>query len=163
MEAVFSSNLEMSLDQLGRRSQDFSAVFARVEDEILKPMRRAAWVASGLHSITGELEGAVAPWHGKVSAGITLKRKKDYDLVPPKAVTHTFGRKKFSNKQGYERTRVKRYDRRRGEDRHAEYSYRKRKRSPWGDIPARPFFPEAQVLAAHKTRVLAMIEEYLHV
>ena len=161
IEAKVVDNMTPTLQRMLKKGHDFSPVMARVEREIFAPLKLTAWGRSGLHSISGELFRAVETWHGKSSAGVTLKKKKAFDLVPPKAVTHTYGRKKFSNKQGYKRIKIRGYDKRRGEDRHAKYVFGEKRRSPWGDIPARPFFPTKRDFDLKQKIIFRMIQEHL--
>lgn len=59
---------------------------------------RLGWVL-GCTSRSGELQRAVVTFAGKVSAGVGIRTVKGRDLVLPKAVTHTFGRKKFTSRR----------------------------------------------------------------
>lgn len=98
--------------------KNFSPVMARIRDRYMRPMARRSWAASGLNRISGELKAAITPFAGKRSSGVGLRTWKGRDLVLAKAVVHTYGKKK-----------------------HEYHRRRNRKKSPWGDIPARPFMP----------------------
>lgn len=124
--------------------KDFSPVMTTIKDRFMVPLARASWTASGLHSRSGELEGAITPFAGKVSAGIGVRTVKGRDLVLPKAIVHTYGRKKWANKRGFNRKTGK-----------------SRRRSPWGDIPARPFTPDS-LPAGYKAEAEQMIVDFIN-
>jgi|LGOV01.1.fsa_nt_gb phage gpG-like protein len=106
------------------RIKDYSPVMQKISDRYLKTMARRGWSGSGLHSVSGELEKAITPFHGKRSAGVGIRTTKGKDKVLPKAITHTYGARKGSFPQGPKGRRSGR-------------------KSPWGRIPARPFMPAA--------------------
>lgn len=142
IDIAIKDNISPELQRLVKQADDLQPVMRRVESEIIEPEAVQAWSGSGLHSRTGALRAAIVTWHGKVSAGVTLKAKggrKDVGLIFPKAATHMYGRKKFSSKQGA----------------------KSKRRSPWGDIPARPFFAEAQDIERRRGAIITMIEEHL--
>lgn len=160
VELTIKDFLSPELQRLARRCSDFSPVMAKVESVILKPLKRSAWDSSGLLSRSGELLGAIDTWHGKTSAGITIRSKRGRDLVIPKAVTHTKGAKKgkFGRKRKSE-FKVKGYTARGGR---MVAAYRKKTGVfPWGDIPARKFFPEQEELQRETPVVEKMIKEFL--
>jgi len=136
-----------ALRRLAKRSEDLSPIMRKIEQEVFAPEAEAAWAASGLHSKSGELKSAITPFAGKVSSGVGLRSYKGRDLVWPKAVTHTFGRKKGSNKPG--RSRVRRM-------------FLRKYQTPWGDIPARPFIPSESDIRARSGRIMKLIEEYIN-
>lgn len=155
-----TKGFDQSMKKLELSVKDFSPVTKTIEKVFLATAKRRAWSASGLKSRTGELKGAVTSFSGKVSFGVGLRTKKGEDLVLAKAATHTFGRAKWSNKQDSKRIKVRGYDRRRGEERHAKYIYVKKRRSPFGDIPARPFMP--QILPDREVRrIEEMLTDYI--
>jgi len=132
-------------EELARlRIKDFSPVMAQIKDRFMAPAARAAWAASGLHSRSGELEGAVTPFAGKVSAGVGVRTIKGRDLVLPKAIVHTYGRKKWANKRTINRKTGK-----------------YKRRSPWGDIQARPFTPN-ELPAGAKAEAEQMIVDFIN-
>lgn len=132
-------------EELARlRVRDFTPVMEEIRDVYMAPAAKMAWEASGLHSRSGELEGAVTPFSGTVSSGVGIRTVKGRDLVLPKAITHTYGRKKFSNKRRINRKTGK-----------------YRRRSPWGDIPARPFTPE-ELSGTAKAGAEKMIVEFIN-
>ena len=131
---------------LGSKIQDFSPVTEKIRSSYLVPLAARSWSASGLHSRTGDLHAAVTPFSGKMSIGIGLRTNRGKDLILAKAATHTFGRKKFSNKRGKNWKRLQ-----------------FRKRSPWGDIPARRFIPVSMPRAVNSwisTMVIDYIRNY---
>ncbi len=111
------------------RIRDFSPVTKKVESRFLRSARRRGWGTSGLKSRSGELFRAVTTFSGKRSAGIGIRTDKGKDLVLPKTIVHTYGKRKHSNP-------VHKKGRKSG------------RRSPWGDIPARPFIPTKLTPAA---------------
>lgn len=121
--------------------KDFTPVMEQIRDKFMVPAAKTAWAASGLQSRSGELEAAITPFAGKTSAGVGVRTIKGRDLVLPKAIVHTFGRKKFANKR--------RRNRKTGKD---------FRRSPWGDIPARPFTPTSMSSAVLKTAEQMVVE-----
>ena len=131
-------------EELARmRVRDFTPVMGDIRDKYMRPLAQAAWAGSGLRSISGELHGAVTPFAGKVSAGVGLRTVKGRDLVLAKAITHTFGRDKWSSKRRFDR-KTRKY----------------RRRSPWGDIPARPFTPST-LPGPMQSEVESMVIEYV--
>lgn len=133
-----------AIEQLVKQGKDLAPAMAEIKRSVFSGLAVRSWGRSGLHVQSGELLRSITPFSGKVSAGIGLRSKKGRDLVWPKAVTHTFGRKKGSSK------------RRMG--RNGKY----RRLSPWGDIPARPFIPvetDVRVFEQHITRI---IEDHLN-
>lgn len=136
-----------ALARLAKKSSDLSPVMRKIEQEIFEPEARAAWEASGLHSKSGELKEAITPFAGKVSSGVGLRSYKGRDLVWPKAVTHTFGRKKGSNKPRSSRVRR---------------MFLRKYQTPWGDIPARPFIPSESDIREKSAKIMKLIEDYIH-
>lgn len=137
--------LSVMAEELARlRIKDFSPVMERIEDRFIKPAAAAAWSGSGLHSRSGELHKSVVTFSGKVSAGVGIRTVKGRDLVLPKAITHTFGRKKFTNRRRRNRKTGKMF-----------------RRSPWGDIPAREFTPNS-LPPSVSAEVQSMIVEYIN-
>lgn len=152
-----------ALTRLSRKGTDFTPVMARIEQQILKPIRNEAWTSSGLNLRSGQLFDAVATWHGKSSAGITLKSRPGKDLIIAKALTHTQGAAKGSfSKRGKKQWPVKGYTRR---GRSGLVSVKKHQKkigpSPWGNIPARPFFPKEQQLKERQGKIVSIIQGYL--
>jgi phage gpG-like protein len=126
------------------RIKDFSPVMAKIRDRYMEPAAQTAWAGSGLQSRSGELERSITAFAGKVSAGVGVRTIKGRDLVLPKAIVHSFGRKKFANKRRLNK-KSKKYFR----------------RSPWGDIPARPFTPN-ELPASTKAAAEKMIVEFIN-
>lgn len=156
VDLIVKDHITPGLHQIAKMADNFKPVAARIEREILKPLRAAEWSKSGLQSRTGALLRAITTWHGEKSAGVTLKAKggrKDVGRIFAKAATHTSGAKKFSFKQGYHRSK-------KGSAKKSSIIKAKR-RSPWGDIPARQFFPEEQDLQSKKPAIIEMIKEHL--
>jgi len=152
-------NISPELQRLARKTQDFSRVMGRIESEILRPIRSAALGASELQSRSGELFGAVQTWSGKVSAGISLRSKSGRDLIIAKAITHTQGAKKGSfGRQRKSAYKVKGYST--GGRKVKSYT-KKQGIFPWGNIPAREFFPDEGSLVGKKEGIVAMIVEDL--
>lgn len=155
------------LYRLAKKAESLKPVMARVEREILSPMVATAWSASGLQSRSGALERAVVAWHGDESAGITLRAprgRRDKDLVRAKADTHTWGRRKWSTYRavfsaGFRTS--KKTGKQKWSNKIMASKTWKRVRSPWGDIPARKFFPEERLLAQKKPAIISMIKEFL--
>lgn len=136
-----------ALRKLAQRCSDLSPVMRKIEREVFEPAARSAWASSGLRSKSGELKSAITPFAGKVSSGVGLRSYKGKDLVWPKAVTHTFGRKKGSAKP--RSSRVRRL-------------FLRKYQSPWGDIPARPFIPSEADVRSHGNKIINLIEEYIN-
>jgi len=148
-----------------KNSEDLSPAMQQIEQEVFVPAARSGWATSGLHSRSGALHGAITPFSGKVSAGIGLRAKggrRDKGLVFAKAFTHTFGRKKWSSrrvkyKSGWRvssKGELKRTNRA-----SKEYIVVK---SPWGDIPARPFMPTPSDLAGSHGKILKILQDHIH-
>lgn len=160
IEAKVVDNMTPTLQRMLKKGHDFSPVMARVEREIFAPLRLTAWSGSGLSSRSGELFRAVDTWHGKSSAGVTLRSNAGKDLILPKAATHTGGAKRGSFKanraKGY---RVKRYATKGG--RKVKEYIKRSYTVPWGNVPARPFFPTAAEIERHQGKVHRMIQEHL--
>lgn len=144
---VKDNGVSEALKKLAQRCGDLSPVMRKIEQEVFEPAARAAWAASGLHSKSGELKSAITPFAGKVSSGVGLRSYKGRDLVWPKAVTHTFGRKKGSAKP--RSSRVRRL-------------FLRKYQSPWGDIPARPFIPSEADVRSQSNKIINLIEEYIN-
>jgi hypothetical protein len=156
VELVVKDSISPELYRLAKRADTLQPVMRRVKDEILDPMVAAAWSASGLQSRSGSLLAAITAWHGRSSAGVTLKAKggrADVGRVFAKAATHSRGAKKFSFKQGYYRSKKG--------GRKKSSILKAKRRSPWGDIPAREFFPEEEGLERKKSAIVNMIMEHL--
>lgn len=137
--------LSVVAEELARfRIKDFSPVMETIRQSYMVPAARSAWAGSGLVSRSGELESAITPFSGKVSAGVGIRTVKGRDLVLPKAAVHTFGRKKFANKRRRNKKTGKYF-----------------RRSPWGDIPARPFTPD-NLPAAAKAGAEQLIVDFIN-
>jgi hypothetical protein len=144
-----------ALKRMVRRTKDLSPVMRRVETEIIMPMAVKAFAASGIHSRSGELQRAIQTWHGKKSAGVSVK-DHGKTLATPKAAVLSEGRKKASYKT---KKRPVRAHRRNGRKvrRHARKSI-----APWGDIPARPFIPTTHnVKGSDLDRMGSWIKAYM--
>ncbi|MGV0961862.1 MAG: hypothetical protein ACOYB1_18710 [Limnohabitans sp.] len=147
------------LARMAKHVSNFTPVMARVEREVLKPLRLTAWGRSGLRSRSGQLFAAVETWHGKRSAGVTLKSDRGHDLILPKAMTQAHGAKKnaFSRRRK-KQWKVKSYSR-------IGLNIRAHVKSkgplPWGDIPARPFVPDERDLRQHQEKISQMVGGYI--
>ena len=140
----FTSGFATLADELSRLLvRDFTPVMTKIRDRYMAPLAERAWAESGLHVRTGELKGAITPFAGKVSAGIGLRTSRGKDLVLAKATTHAFGRKKGEAKRRMSRKTKK-----------------LKRPSPWGDVPARPFTPDA-LPAAMVEPIQDLIREYI--
>lgn len=126
------------------RVRDFSPVLSQAKSLYMQPMARRAWASSGLKSKSGALKKAITPFSGKSSLGVWLRTSKGKDLVLAKANVHTYGRKKHENRQGINRKTGAR-----------------RRPSPWGDIPARPFMPVIMP-AGYRTALERKIRGYVN-
>lgn len=159
-EAKVVDNMTPTLQRLLNKGHDFTPVMTRVEREIFAPLRLSSWGSSGLTSRSGELFKAVDTWHGKTSAGVTLRSDAGKDLILPKAATHTRGAKRGSfeanRAKGY---RVKRYTTKGG--RKVKAYLKKSYVVPWGNVPAREFFPTAAEIERQQGRIFNMIREHL--
>jgi hypothetical protein len=146
------------LDRLGGRMADLSPVMRRIEREMFAPSIGPAWAKSGLKSRSGELRKAATAWHGKVSAGVTLRTRKGRDLVLAKASTHLQGRKKQAFKKK-DFIKVAGHTRM---GRPVQPFSRKNPGSPWGRISKRPFFPVESQFAIQLATIKNMIATYIH-
>jgi len=154
-----NDHISPSLQRMAKNISDFRPVMARVEKEIFKPLRLAHWGRSGLRSRSGELFASVETWHGKRSAGVSLKTKAGHDLVIPKAMTQSRGAKKNAfSKRRKKQWKIKSHIRR-----GVKISAHVKSKGPlpWGDIPARPFMPEDQDLKQHQSAIGKMVGEYI--
>lgn len=159
IKMTVKDNLTPALKRIAKRGDDLMPVMDRIENEIMKPMRTAAWGSSGLRSRSGELRNAIATWHGKYSAGITLRSKAGRDLILPKAATHMGGAKKGSfGRQRKSAFKVKGYF---ANGRRVKAYTKKAGVFPWGDIQARVFFPEEVALERKRSAIIAMIKEHI--
>lgn len=152
-------HLSPTIQRLSKHVTNFTAVMARVEKEIFKPLRITAWGRSGLRTRSGELFAAVSTWHGKRSAGVTLKSDRGHDLILPKAATQAHGAKK----NAFSRRRKKQW-KVKSHIRHGikiKAHTKSKGPLPWGDIPARPFMPDEQDLEQRKSTIGRMTEEYI--
>lgn len=132
-------------EELARlRIRDFGPVMEKIRDRYMAPAARSAWAASGLRSRSGELEKSITPFAGKVSSGVGVRTVLGRDLVWPKAVVQSYGRKKFANKRRRNKKTGKYF-----------------RRSPWGTIPARPFTPDS-LSGSAKTDAEDMIVEFIN-
>ena len=164
--SVDLSGVTRSLDLLGRAALDLGPAMRRIEKEIISPLIGPAWQRSGLIARSGALRDAVTPWSGKRSAGVTLKaRRGSYDkgLVHAKAAAHTLGRKKWSSKRAVYKAGL-RVSKKTGKLKWSKRAHREwvEVKSPWGDIPARPFFPKESTLLQLQGRMEEIIQEHLH-
>ena len=140
------------LEQLAAQAEDMSPAMRKIERRLLAPSIYPAWSRSGLRQKTGELRKAVAGWHGKKSAGITLKTRPGKDLVLPKAHMHMSGKEKHQHKKKDDyKLRSKK----------GKTFKRKNLGAPWGNVQARPFLPEANRLRAHQDKMAELIKKYL--
>lgn len=144
--------------RLVKKSRDMSPVMRQVKTGVILPKKLEAWQKSGLVSRTGELEDAVELWHGKKSAGVSVKSTPGHDLVIPKAVFHTSGARKHQYKKKG-RVRVARHSR--AGRRVRSYS-RKNHGSPWGAVKARKFLPTS-FSTVDKKRIEALLRRHLSV
>lgn len=146
------------LQRLLKKSRNLKPAMKKIENEVMQPLKSRAWKGSGLHSRTGELRDAVQTWHGKKSAGISIRTSPGKDLVIPKAVFHSAGAKRgqYRNKDRY---KVRSYSRR---GRNVRAHSRRNGGAPWGNVKARRFIPEALGAVGVK-RAVKILEEYIDV
>jgi len=148
------------LQALLKKAKNLRPVFRQVEKNIMAPLAMTAWGRSGLKSQTGELKGAITPWAGRYSVGVTLRQKKGADLIAAKGHTHMKGRKKgkgYKNRGLPRKTIVRSYLR----QGHPVKKYARLTQPPWGDIPSRPFFVTKADVAAQMSKINQMLLEYL--
>jgi len=152
-----------ALARLARNATSMAPAMQKIESRILKPLRLSALGSSGITPRTGELFAAVDTWSGRVSAGITLRSKPGKDLIIPKASTMMKGAQK--NSYGRRRKKqwtVKAYSRTTASGTFTVQRHSKSKGPlPWGNIPARPFFPKEQQLVGRMADISAIISEHL--
>ena len=150
MKVKISDGISKHIAELARKVRDLSPAMRRIRREVLEPLIPAAWAKSGLHSRTGELRKAMGAWGRKRSAGLALRTKKG--LVLPKAIAHMFGAKagQWKKKREYEVRGIS-----------GKSFKRKNAGSPWGAIPARPFFPRISAIRAHERRIAEIITKFL--
>ncbi len=146
------------LARIAELADDLTPVMNRIRGEVFSPAIAPSWALSGLHSASGELRQAITAWSGKRSAGITLRTRKGRDLVLPKAMTHTKGRSKQAKAKKKILT-IKGHSR---GGRSVLGHERRNPGAPWGDIPARPFFPDDNILATAAGLIETMITEHIH-
>ena len=141
------------LRRLLRVARNLAPAMRQIERRILMVPIAGAWQRSGLRARSGELRRAVQAWSGRRSAGLSLRI---VGLARAKARTHTFG----AHKQQWHG---------RGKNR-ASYAVtgksgakfqRRNPGSPWGAIPARPFFPDTSRLTAQKDRMGEIITKFI--
>lgn len=147
-----------ALLKLVKRSRNLKGAMADIERQVLAPKKAAAWQRSGLKSDSGELEDSVTLWHGKKSAGVTVKSKPGHDKVIPKATLHVQGARK-GHYVKHSRIRVKSHTR---SGRRVSGYTRKNIGSPWGNVPARDFLPRSFSFA-DKRRIETIIRRYVRV
>lgn len=123
--------------KLLKKTRDLTPAMREIDYRIMKPLKSKAWAASGLKSRSGELRDAVTTWHGKKSAGVSVRSSAGKDLIIPKAVLQSEGAKKHQHtkKRSY---RVRAHDR---AGRKVGQHTRRNAGAPWGDVKARPFIP----------------------
>lgn len=150
-----NENVTKKLRRLLRIARNLAPAMRQIERRILMTPIYGAWQRSGLRARSHELRRAVQAWSGKRSAGVSLRSKRGRDLVLPKAFTHTFGAHKQqwhgrgANRASYAVTRGGTTFRRRNPG------------SPWGAIPARPFFPDRARYEAQRDRMADIITSYI--
>jgi hypothetical protein len=153
------------LKGLIKRSGNLSPAMQRIKKEVFTPLAFSAWSRSGLHRRSGALQDAITPFAGKFSSGVGLragKGRRDKGLVFAKAHAHTFGRKKWSSKRAIFRRGLRLSSKGIHKWSNKILDSWRTVRSPWGDIPARPFIPNESDIKIHETRIKAIIEEYLN-
>jgi hypothetical protein len=136
MKLTTSYRIWPTFESIAKRAEDLSPVMSNIKTFMVAPRAARAWLTSGLQSQSGELRDAITTWSGKVSAGVTLRTKKGRDLVLPKGQVHTYGKKKQA-KVKKKQVRVRAHSR---AGVNIGEHMRTNPGSPWGDIPARPFF-----------------------
>ena len=144
------------LRKLLRVARNLAPAMRQIERRVLMVPIAGAWQRSGLRARSHELRKAVQAWSGRRSAGLSLRSKRGRDLVLPKAYTHTFGAHK---QQWHGKGAFK-----------SEYPVfrksgrafmRKNPGSPWGAIPARPFFPDTGRFTAQRDRMGEIITKFI--
>lgn len=146
------------LERLIKKSRNMTRPMRKVELLVMRPLRARAWAKSGLKSDSGELEKSVKTWHGKKSAGVSVHTLPGKDLIIPKAVTHTEGRRRGSATR--KRQYAVRGHTRRG--RRVSPHMRRNAGAPWGDIKARPFIP-VRLRGAEIMQITRIIKDHLDV
>lgn len=146
------------LRRLLKKARDLRPAMRRIESTVLSLSRGRAWAESGLQSRSGELQGAIKTWSGKKSAGVSVKKPAGRNLVLPKAVTHSEGRKKHQFRLKLERA-VRAHTR---AGSRVSRHMRKNLGGPRGDITARPFLPTG-LNAGEQQQVVSILEGYLDV
>lgn len=148
-----NENVTKKLRRLLRIARNLAPAMRRIERRILMAPIAGAWQRSGLRARSHELRRAVQAWSGKRSAGLSLR---NVGLARAKARTHTYGAHK---QQWHGRGAFK-----------TEYPVfrksgrafmRKNPGSPWGAIPARPFFPDTSRFTAQKDRMAEIIGKFI--
>lgn len=143
------------LRKLLRVARNLAPAMRQIERRVLMVPIAGAWQRSGLRARSHELRKAVQAWSGRRSAGLSLRSKRGRDLVLPKAYTHTFGAHKQQwhgkgkNRASYKVTRG------------GSTFDRKNPGSPWGAIPARPFFPDTGRFTAQRDRMGEIITRFI--
>lgn len=141
-----------------KRTRDMSSAMRKIETTVIRPLRSRAWSGSGLESQSGELKDSVTTFHGKKSAGLSVRSKAGHDLIIPKAVTHLRGAKRYAFRKK-SRARVKSHHR----DGAKVRSYSRRNPgSPWGRIKKRGFLP-TKFSTADIARITQTLKEYIDV
>ncbi|SHO52853.1 hypothetical protein [Desulfopila aestuarii] len=146
------------LHRLLKKSRNLSPAMRKIEETVMKPLKRRAWQKSGLRADTGELRDAVETWHGKKSAGISVHTSPGKDLVIPKATLQTQGAKR-GQYRGKDRYRVRQHTR---GGRTIKAHTRRNTGSPWGNVKARKFIP-TDLGTAGTEAAIRILEEYIDV
>lgn len=141
-----------------KRARDMRPAMKEVERQVMQPLRASAWKSSGLKSRSGELKKSVVTFAGKKSAGISVHTTPGHDLVIPKAVTLSEGRRRREHRKR-DRTAVKSHTRK---GRRISGYVRRNVGSPWGNIKARPFIPD-RFSGAETSKITAILTRYLDV
>ena len=151
MSVQVINTLPAALRRLLRTANNLEPAMRRIEQRCLKSTIPLSWARSGLKARTGELKRAVRSEAGKKRARIVVDTVRGRDLVLPKVSAHEYGMAKgaYSRKRKVKVTRK------------GKTFTRKNPGAPWGDVPARPFLPDAGRILAQKERMRRMIEQYL--
>lgn len=144
------------LQRLLKRAGDLSPGLKKVEDGVLRPLKRRAWSGSGIRSRSGELKESVVTFHGKRSAGISVHTVPGKDLIIPKAHTLTKGAKRHQFR--VKKPPLVRAYRRLG--RLVAPHRRFMIGTPFGDVKARPFVPK-RLEPADERKAAEIIKEHM--
>ncbi len=147
-----------------KRSKNLSVPMEKIKKRVLNPAIAPAWSRSGLKAHSGKLKRAVRAWHGRKSAGISLKRgaEKGKDGSPPRLIMRGYMLSHGAKKGRYVRKKkikVREHVRRGAQ---VVKSHRRlNPGSPWGDVKPYPFFPADRAILARKKRITRILVDHI--